>query len=164
MENIHVFRGGAKQYGTFDMDKIGSGDGKSLGGWGIYCSDSYSVAQRYFLKGGEIKEFDIKDGNYFDLDEPLDEGTALQILNEIKGMGIEEDQIEQFQTDYIDYIKYGDITNHSAYDWLSYVLGGEKEASLFLQSMRFKGNKMRDRWEPEATNYILFDPKYIINY
>ena len=65
INEIHVFRGGAKEYDNFDMDKIGTGDGKSLGGWGIYCSDSEAVAERYFTTGGIIKEFDIRDGNYF---------------------------------------------------------------------------------------------------
>jgi hypothetical protein len=163
MENIQVYRGGTKQWDTFDMDKVGTGDGGTLGGWGIYCSDSLDVANRYFLKNGQIKEFDIKDGPYFDLDEPLDEGLAIQIMEKLRKKGIDEDELEQFQTDYIDYIQYGDITNNSVYEWLSYIFGNQKEASLFLHDMGYRGNKMKDRWERDATNYILFDPSYVID-
>lgn len=163
MENVQVYRGGTRKWSSFDMDKIGTGDGKSLGGWGIYCSDSENVAERYFLKGGQIIEFEIKEGPYFDLDETLDEGIAAQIMEKLRKKGIDESELEQFQTDYVDYIQYGDITNNSAYEWLSYVLGSEKEASLFLKDMGYHGNKMKDRWQTDATNYILFDPSYMLN-
>jgi len=93
------------------MEKIGTGDGKILGGWGIYCSNSLAVAERYFLKGGQILDFEIKKDPYFDLDETLDEGVAAQIMERLRKRGIDENELEQFQTDYIDYIQYGDITN-----------------------------------------------------
>lgn len=163
MENIHVYNGGTKKWNTFDMDKIGTGDGRSLGGWGIYCSDSKKVAERYFIKGGQIKEFEIKEGVYFDLDEPLDEDTASKIMESLRKKGIDENEIEEFQTNFIDYIQYGDVTNNNVYEWLSYVLGDQKEASLFLKNIGYRGNKMKDRWETNATNYILFDTSYVID-
>jgi hypothetical protein len=162
MEDIHVFRGGTKEYDDFDMSKIGTGDGNSLGGWGIYCSDSETVARRYFLKGGVVKEFDINNNSYFDLDDYLDEGVGQQILQELESAGINENDLAQFQTDFIDYAN--ETTNKQVYDWLSYVLGNEKNASLFLESIGYKGNKFRDKVEPEATNYVLFNPKYIKNF
>ena len=160
VENINVFRGGTKQYDEFDMNKIGSGDGGSKGGWGIYCSDSREVASRYFLQGGIIKEFSIPDGDYFDLDESLDEWLGQNIMSALEKRGINENELEQFQTDFIDYIP--ETYNNQVYDWLSYVLGSEKNASLFLESMGFKGNRFKDKWDSEATNYVLFDNRYVI--
>lgn len=160
-EGINVYHGSTNDFDEFDIDKIGSGDGKSLGGWGIYFSDDENVSQRYYTTGGSVKPFTLKSGKYFDLDEPLDEGFAEQILNELRDRGVDEDNLEQFQTDYIDYIRYGDVYNKGVYNWLSYVLGSEKEASLFLESLGFIGNTMMDKWDTTARNYIIFNPKSI---
>jgi hypothetical protein len=162
MEDFHVYHGTDRSFDSFSMDKVGSGDGKSLGGWGIYFSDSERVSERYFLKGGSVKEYDIKEGNYFNLDDYLDEGTAYQFMNKLRKMGVNEDELEVFQSDYIDYIP--NIDNKQAYDWLSGVLGSEKNASLFLNDLGYVGNTFKDKWEPEATNYVLFDTKYIRQY
>ena len=35
-EIINVYHGSDRKFDTFDLDKIGSGDGKNIGGWGIY--------------------------------------------------------------------------------------------------------------------------------
>lgn len=158
-EEINVFHGTDRDFDEFDVEKIGSGDGKSLGGWGIYFSDKEDVSRRYFLKGGFVKEFTIKNGNLFDLDEALDEENASIILNRLRKKGIDEDSLEQFQTDFIDYIP--SITNKQVYEWLEYVLGSEKNASLFLESMGYIGNKFRDKWDSEATNYVIFNPRYV---
>lgn len=156
---INVFHGTDRDFDEFDVNKIGSGDGKSLGGWGIYFSDKKDVSQRYFLKGGFVKEFTIKNGNLFDLDEGLDEENASIILNRLSKKGINEDSLEQFQSDFIDYIP--DITNKQVYEWLTYTLGSEKNASLFIESMGYMGNKFKDKWDSEATNYVIFNPKYV---
>ena len=158
-EGIDVFHGTDRDFDEFDLNRIGSGDGKSLGGWGIYFSDSEDVSKRYFTKNGFVKEFVIKSGEYFDLDESLDEWFGEKIKNKLGTLGIDEGELEQFQTDYIDYIP--NISNKDVYDWLSYVLDGEKNASLFLEKLGFIGNKFVDKWDRDATNYVLFNPKYI---
>ena len=161
LENINVFHGSDRKFDEFDIDKIGSGDGKSLGGWGIYFSDSKEVSSRYSLEKGFLKSFELKEGDYFDLDEGLEEGFSYHIIEQLKEK-VNEEEIESFQTDYIDYIQYGDITNHQFYDWLSYVLDSEKAASLFLESMGYLGNKFRDKWDSDAMNYVIFNAATIV--
>jgi hypothetical protein len=160
-ENINVFHGSDRQFDSFDMSKVGSGDGKALGGYGIYFSDSEEVSNRHFIKGGFVKQFQIKSGNYFNLDESLDEGTGNEILNRLIGNNVAENDLEQFQTDFINYIP--DVTNKQVYDWLSQVLGGDMKASSFLNGMGYIGNKFIDKWDSSATNYVVFDTKYILN-
>jgi len=157
-EGINVYHGSTEKFDTFDMSKVGTGDGKSLGGWGIYFSDSPEVSRRYYLPSGQMKEHEIRNGNYFDLDEIIDDGQ--RIIQGLQKQGIDDSQIEEFQSDFLD---YGDVTNKQAYDWLSYVLGGEKEASLFLKSLGYIGNTMMDKWENNARNYVLFDTSSIIS-
>lgn len=157
-EGIEVYHGSDKKFDTFDMSRVGTGDGKSLGGWGIYFSDNPEVSKRYYLPSGQLKQHEIRNGNYFDLDAIIDDGD--RIMRGLQKLGVDDSQIEEFQTDFLD---YGDVTNKQAYDWLAYVLGGEKEASLFLKSLGYIGNTMLDRWERNARNYIVFDTSAIIN-
>lgn len=160
-EGIQVYHGSDRKFDKFDMSKVGSGDGKNLGGWGIYFSEDENVSKRYVTTHGFLGEFEIKDGNYFDLDAILEDGN--QIVRELENMGIDENQIEEFKTDYIEYAEnFGDVTNKQAYDWLSYVLGGDKEASLFLKNLGYIGNTFLDKWETGSRNYVVFDTNVII--
>jgi len=157
-ESIPVFHGSTEKFDRFDMSKVGTGDGKSLGGWGIYFSDSPEVSKRYYLPSGQMKEHELRNGNYFDLDELIDDGQ--RIIQGLQRQGVNEDQIQEFQSDFLD---YSDVTNKQAYDWLAYELGGEKQASLFLKSLGYIGNTMMDKWERDARNYVVFDTSTIIN-
>lgn len=161
-EGIPVYHGSDRQFDKFDMSKIGSGDGKNLGGWGIYFSDSEDVSNRYYTSSGFIRQHTLKSGNYFDLDEVLTDGDS--IIRGLQRQGVDDNQIEEFQRDYVEAAEnYGDVTNKQAYDWLSYVLGDEKQASLFLKSIGYIGNTMMDKWNTDARNYIVFDTDAILD-
>jgi hypothetical protein len=157
-EGIQVYHGSDRKFDEFDMTKVGTGDGKSMGGWGIYFSDKEEVSQRYYTTHGFVREHEIKNGNYFDLDAVIEDGE--RIKSALNRQDIDEDVIEEFQSDFLD---YGDVSNKQAYDWLAYVLGGEKEASLFLKNLGYIGNTFMDKWTTDARNYVLFDTKSIIN-
>jgi len=158
MENIDVYHGSTDKFDVFDMSKVGTGDGKSLGGWGIYFSDNPEVSKRYYLPSGQLKQHIIRSGNYFDLDSPVEDGQ--RILNALERRGVDESDLEEFQETYVD--NY-DTNGKQVYDWLSYVLGDEKEASLFLKDLGYIGNTMTDRWETDARNYVVFDTSTIID-
>jgi hypothetical protein len=139
------------------MNRVGTGDGKSLGGWGIYFSENPEVSKRYYLPKGQLKQHEIRSGNYFDLDLPLENGQ--RILQGLNRQGIDQKDLDEFQETYVD--NY-DTNGKQAYDWLSFVLGGEQQASKFLESLGYIGNTMLDRWEPDSRNYVVFDSKSII--
>jgi len=157
-EGLEVWHGSTEKFDAFDMQKVGTGDGKSLGGWGVYFSDQPEVSRRYWLPKGQLKQHEIRSGSYFDLDEPLENGE--QILRGLQKHGVSEKDLEEFQQTYVD-DQYG-VTGKQAYDWLSFVLGGEREASEFLKSLGYLGNTMMDKWERGARNYIVFDSSAII--
>jgi len=161
-EGIKVWHGSDRNFDSFDMSKVGSGDGKSLGGWGIYFSDTKEVSERYFTTNGFVNEYELRHGNYFDFDAPASEDGD-RIINGLEHLGVDEDEIEELKTDYIEQsVNYGDVTNKQVYEWLSFVLGGEKEASLFLKSLGYVGNTFMDKWNPDARNYVVFDINTII--
>jgi hypothetical protein len=157
-EGINVYHGSTEKFDTFDMNKVGTGDGKSLGGWGIYFSDNPEVSKRYYLPKGQLKQHEIRSGNYFDLDQPLENGQ--RILSALQRQGVGESDLEEFEETYVNGY---DTVGKQAYDWLSYVLGGEQQASLFLKSIGYIGNTMQDKWERDARNYVVFDTSAIIN-
>lgn len=158
-ESIEVFHGSDRKFDTFNTEMVGSGDGNSKGGWGIYFSTDEQVAGQYSTTNGFVKPFQLRDGKYFDLDDSLGE-YGEEILEDLQYHNVSEDNIEQFKTDYVDYAY--ETTNEQAYEWLSYVLGSEKNASLFLARLGFKGNKFYDKTNPEATNYVVFSTDTII--
>jgi hypothetical protein len=161
-EGINVWHGSDRKFDTFDMSKVGSGDGKSLGGWGIYFSDSREVSERYFTSNGFVNEYELRYGNYFDLDSPASEDGD-KIINGLQHLDVDEDNIDELRTDYIEQSEnYGDVTNKQVYDWLSFILNGEKEASLFLKSLGYVGNTFIDKWDANARNYVVFDADTII--
>jgi len=160
MKGILVYHGSMKDFGKFDITKIGSETKDLKGGWGIYFSDSREVAMQYTPEGNPIiKKYIIPKGDYFDLDEMLDEYFAQNIKNELENMEVSEKNIEEFQTDFIEYIP--DISHGDVYDWLSHVLGSSKNASQFISDEGYVGNTFRDKTNRHARNYVMFDDKYI---
>jgi hypothetical protein len=161
-EGINVWHGSDRKFDEFDMSMVGSGDGKSLGGWGIYFSTDEIVSKRYFTTGGFVREHEISDGAYFDFDAPASEDGD-RILNGLERLEIDPDEIEELRTDYIEQSQnYGDVVNKQVYEWLSYVFNGEKGASLFLKSLGYIGNTFMDKWDTEARNYVVFDTDTIL--
>lgn len=158
-EGINVFHGSDRKFDTFDINMIGSGDAKALGGWGIYFSDAKNVSDRYKTNNGFVKEYELKSGNYFDLDEYLTDDIHQEITTALNNQTVNETDIEQFLSDFIPY----ECTNKQVYEWLSYVFDGIKGASEFLQSIGYLGNKFKDKINTMATNYVVFDTDSIIS-
>jgi len=160
MNSITVWHGSTKKFNNFDMSMVGSGDQNSLGGWGIYFSDNKAVSMRYFLPAGQIKQYKLQSGEYFDLDSSVEPNETSRMLSALQRLKISPKDLAEFDENYIhtDYPP----TNKNLYDWLSYVLKSEKNASLFIEKLNYIGNTMEDRWERGARNYVVFDTDAIM--
>jgi hypothetical protein len=155
MNNITVWHGSIKKFNNFNMSMVGTGDQNSLGGWGIYFSDNKAVSKRYFLPSGQLKQYELRSGDYFDFDNPVEESETGRMLIMLKRLNVSKKDLQEFDENYV-HIDYPPL-NKNAYDWLAYVLKSEKNASLFLGKLGYIGNTMLDRWERDARNYIVFD-------
>jgi hypothetical protein len=153
MSNIIVYHGTDGEFDKFDLNKIGSGTGNSVGGWGLYFSDNERVANQYRSGKGHVKSFILSRGRYFDLEDSVTSGDGDMIINGMRRKRIPETEINEFENEYN---VYG-VTNKQAYEWLSYVMGGEKQASLFLKSLGYDGNHFKDRTIPEANNFVIYN-------
>lgn len=151
-----LFHGSHKKFTKFSLSNVGEG-GKSVGGWGIYVSTSKDVARQYLLKSGALYEVTVyENGEWLDFDETLDSGVAQSILRGLKRKNISTDE---FRRDFLAEGEDGyEVANgKQVYDYLSSVLGSEKKASLFLLANGIIGNRFKDKTEPDATNYVVFD-------
>ncbi len=160
-ESIAVFHGSDRKFDNFDTEKIGSGDGKSLGGWGIYFSTSEDVASKYSTKNGFVGDFEIPNGPYFNLDDNIDVGLGRRIASKLSRLGISDEVIESLEDNYLSDEYSGSVDNKGLYDWLTYVLGSEKDASLFLEKMGFVGTEFTDKMDRSANNYVIFNANLI---
>lgn len=150
-----VYHGTDSKFNDFDLEKVGSSDGRSLGGWGIYLTDDQDVARQYMTDSGTIHKYEIKRGNFFDFDDVLagHEDYIQSAINKHEEMS--DDDKSEFQSDFVEY-SY-DVTNKQVYEWLAIVLGSEKQASIFLRNLGFDGNKFMDKTTPSVTNYVVYD-------
>jgi len=162
MNNIIVWHGSTKKFNDFDLNMVGTGDNNDLGGWGIYFSDDKAVSQRYYLPSGQIKQYRLKSGEYFDLDNTIDITETARMLIQLKKIiTIKPNDLLEFEETYVNEDNYT-ATNKNVYDWLSYILKSEKNASLFLNKLGYVGNTMIDRWERNSRNYIVFTTDAIL--
>jgi hypothetical protein len=159
--DITVWHGSTKKFNQFDMSMVGTGDQNSLGGWGIYFSDNKTVSQKYYLPSGQLKQYKLRSGEYFNLDNNIDPTETGRMLIVLKRLSVSEKDLQEFEETYVSGNNYS-ATNKNVYDWLSYVLKSEKNASLFLDKLGYIGNTMEDRWERNAKNYIVFDLETIL--
>lgn len=154
-----LFHGSDKKFDTFSTQHIGQ-SGDSLGGWGIYLSTSRDVASQYLLSSGALLNVTVyENGDWFNLDEQIPDDLADSIVKKLKSKSVSEDDIEQFEKDFL---ARGDdgyevATGKQVYDYLSAILDSEKNASMFLLSIGIIGNKFHDKAHPEETNYVVFD-------
>ncbi|MFW5847677.1 MAG: hypothetical protein ACOCVF_02045 [bacterium] len=159
-ELLDVYHGTDAFFHEFNLDKIGSGDGRGLGGWGIYFSDDPDVSKQYITNKSRVKKFGLKHGKFFDLDDYLSSGTGNIILNGLKSIStVSDEDILEFQEDFVNYSD--DTSNKQALEWLTYVLGGEKQVSMFLRKLGYDGNMFKDKTNPEATNYVIYNTDVI---
>jgi hypothetical protein len=159
MNDIIVWHGSTRKFDQFDMSMVGTGDQNNLGGWGIYFSDNKDVSKRYYLPSGQLKQYKLRSGDYFDLDASVDDGE--RILNALKKLSIAAKDLQEFEETYVNTDNYTAI-NKNVYDWLTYILKSEKNTSLFLNKLNYIGNTMLDRWERDAQNYVIFNTEDII--
>lgn len=162
LNDITLWHGSTKKFDQFDINMVGSGDNSSLGGWGIYFSNNRAVSMRYFLPAGQIKQYKLKSGEYFDLDAHIDPNETQRMFIMLQRLkNIAPKDLQEFEETYVNGDNYS-ATNKNVYDWLTYVLKSDKNASMFLDKLGYVGNTMEDKWERNARNYIVFDIETIL--
>lgn len=166
-----LYHGSARVFNKFDLKEAGNGDGRSVGGWGIYFHKIREMAMEYVLKGGALYTCHVyEDGFWLDFDAEADQDIVERVFKRLKRAGLSiEDEVE-FKYSFTNPDVPG--TCEQLYKWLAAILGGEREASSFMRSIGCDGNTFLDRGTVDAAsktddhtllengkgrNYVLFD-------
>ena len=167
-----VFHGSPYLFDEFTTERMGTGSGKQIDGWGIYLTDSKDSSKIYgrniyettLFKGKDINEY-----TFIDLDKPVQKDVVRKVLKAVYQKYNKDFDINKFN-EYYDYIKekslqkvdfndyeliYFDYSGFLFYKTLSRILGGDKKASLFLLDNRIDG--LKRNISKTRIDYIIFD-------
>lgn len=132
------YHGSPYEFDRFDINRVGSGDGMSKFGYGLYFSDNEQTAMYYakeLSKGSaKVNGFNLYTVKIYNLDsfyeweEPTDDGIAHCIIRKLAKKG--HPMAETIQQEFEEYDRYWELRN--MYGILTDILGSEKETSDFL--------------------------------
>ena len=167
-----AYHGSPYEFDKFDSAHMGEGAGSQAHGWGHYVSIDKDIWKAYAdptQTPGENLRFKWIKGSLYEVDVPdpvkADTPTKSNYLYESRKLN--GDELKQFY-EHLKTNKRGDIAifkewidaghigdGEDLYSALSYVLGWDKSASLFLRGMGYDGVSYYDVWDWHA--YVIFD-------
>lgn len=157
LNEIVVFHGSDSNIDKFDPERVGSASGLDKGGWGFYFTDDESVAGQYASGQGSVEQYQIPNGPYLNLDDGVDLGFLQTVYDEMEEREVDDSDLEEFRTDFMDESYMYDTTIEQVYNWLGYVVGSRKNASMFFKYLGYVGTQFADKTNSDATNYVVFD-------
>jgi hypothetical protein len=175
-----VFHGSPYNFDKFSTSKMGSGIGQQEDGWGIYLTDNKEATKnygKYIYETTLFKNKSLGEYNFIDLKKPVKKDIVTKILKAVYKKYNKDFDIIEFNQ-YYDYIKdkslpkvdfndYDlvefDYAGYLFYKTLSRILGGDKNASLFLLDNGIDGLKasFENSKGVYRTDYIIFDENAI---
>ena len=168
MNDIVAYHGTTHCVDTFSTDRIGTGDGNQLHGWGLYFSGDKNVAEKYNLYGENLYVVNIKTekSELLDWDKKPNKKIVNKILKGLSDIGVDS----SIYGNSIHYQKDGnnysfDLYNGSClYNGISSIFESiDKKASDFLCGLGIKGIKYDDITSQQegSYNYVIFNDKDI---
>ncbi len=168
-ESIKLFHGTKFNFIEFNNTNIGSGDGKSVHGYGFYFTNNKDIAEYYC---NQLTQFNkkyiymvkIKNDNFLDWDGVILEEDAEKIFKKYKSIENNEQLLNDMQDSLgLSEAYYGDfIMTNSLYNYLEVILESKKEASNFLNKCGFDGIKFNSKENGfNSTNYVIFNSNNI---
>ena len=171
------FHGTNREFTEFSVDHIGTGDGATTFGWGIYVSAHKAIAARYRKRGkGAIYTVDMPDmdefldwNNSFNNQSPAVKKALLNLnYPAIRQRMIDEEQVcgyrDGFETDSGEDI-YGILAtaNMSPTYTPEGYMADKKKTSMMLLKAGIAGIKYHDVESGNAKldNFCIFDPRRI---
>jgi hypothetical protein len=161
------YHGSAHVFDRFDFDRIGSGDGLSVFGHGLYFTDTYETAVFYAkdLSIGKLKStgFNLYTvsirglDNFYNWEEETPHHVAERIVKKLIKAG-HTDDAELIENEFNDYGNYWEL--NSMYEILTGILGSKKEVSEFLDMCGVSGVIGKSRSQSGLV-YTVYDDRLI---
>lgn len=175
-EEITGYHRSPYNFHKFTTSKMGSGSGRQINGWGLYFTDSKPPKEYgdYLYQVTLFKGKDLGQYTLINLNKPVEKVIVYKIIEAVYLYYNKDFDIDKFNL-YYDYIKYNDEHNNSLpkidfndyelikfdysgylfYKTLSRILGGDKNASLFLLKNGVDG--LIKSLGSGKSDYIIFD-------
>lgn len=165
--NKEFYHGSSYDFDKFDMDKVGSGDGLSKFGLGLYFTDSEELASYYANEAsiGDKKRTGlniyrvrlIELDNFYEWDKETPEDVYQCVINKLQNNNYESDS-EQIENDYEE---YGDRWSiDSLYSFLTVVFESDKDTTKFLYDCGISGVVAEDL-HGRGKIYVAYSDKII---
>ena len=164
-ESIELYHGSGKQFSSFLMNKVGTGEGIQKFGYGIYFTESKDIAKFYAeqaIKGSVIYKVSVPSDLFFaEWDESADT-YANQILKTAKNWKKSniDDLMDTFGLS--DGYEGQSDTFGSLYGLIAGILGSQKKASGFLlkasiDGIKYQSGTLSNIDDSDYYNYVIFD-------
>lgn len=139
-----VYHRSQNKFEKFDISKVSNDSNRQRYGWGLYFSDTIPHDQY----GKNLYEARLPKGTFIDSKQPVDEKIVNRIVEAVKANNKNPSELDEFS-----------YSGYLFYKTLSRILGGDKEASLFLSKNGIDG--LKSNIGKNANDYILFNDKSI---
>lgn len=164
LTEIRVYHGSPSDFNSFDIAYVGSGWGNQAFGYGIYLTSNEEAAKGY-SQNGYLYVVELLAKNFLRYGKRPTKKKASDIANKFYNYYLNTEYgREAYKGHEEEFWEYECSCIVNAYDegeiygTISSILGSDKEASKFLNSLGYDGLLWRDKGN---TNYVIFDDSKI---
>ena len=157
-----AYHGSGTNFDKFNTSEYGwSGEGYMAFGYGVYVSNSESIAKSYAGRQGErnLYTVEIPDGNYISWEKTVSKTQKENVKNELYKKLIEEDYkgAEKEIFTELNAVFGDELDGKYLYGTVSSYIGSDKETSRFFKDIGFSGIEYPAGSPENAVNYVIFD-------
>ena len=157
-----AYHGSSANFDKFNTSEYGlSGDGAMAFGYGVYVSNSETIARSYAGIQGErnLYTVEIPDGDYIIWNKTVSKLQKEKVKNELYENLIKEDYkgVEKQISTELNNVFSEDFDGKKLYGTISSYIGSDKETSKFFKDIGFSGIEYTAGTPENAVNYVIFD-------
>ena len=157
-----AYHGSSANFDKFNTSEYGlSGDGAMAFGYGVYVSNSETIARSYAGIQGErnLYTVEIPDGDYIIWNKTVSKLQKEKVKNELYENLIKEDYkgVEKQISTELNNVFSEEFDGKKLYGTISSYIGSDKETSRFFKNIGYSGIQYPAGTPENAVNYVIFD-------
>lgn len=157
-----AYHGSGANFDKFNTSEYGwSGEGYMAFGYGVYVSNSETIARSYAGIQGErnLYTVEIPDGDYIIWNKTVSKLQKEKAKNELYENLIKEDYkgVEKEISTELNNVFSEDFDGKKLYGTISSYIGSDKETSRFFKDIGYSGIQYPAGTPENAVNYVIFD-------
>ena len=157
-----AYHGSSANFDKFNTSEYGlSGDGAMAFGYGVYVSNSETIARSYAGIQDErnLYTVEIPDGDYIIWNKTVSKLQKEKVKNELYENLIKEDYkgVEKQISTELNNVFSEEFDGKKLYGTISSYIGSDKETSRFFKNIGYSGIQYPAGTPENAVNYVIFD-------